>query len=151
MRESKDPESITYMRGRLECLDPKLFRQLNVTSACVTKVKVDLPSIIYYVRLLKWLNANDLSAERIDLKSANVRAQTVTIENFFRDSLGRYVDSEQEVTTFKHEALSLLKRFEGLEHEQIGDIGYNVRLLRVLLFSVATLADNLRLFSLQRS
>ena len=148
MRESKDPTSYVYLRGRLECLDPKLLKRIPVVSACVTQIEVGLPSVAEYVRFFQLLNASDLHADKIDLESIKYRRQTVTIETFFRDSRGRQLPSEELVRKYREEAMTLLDKYQAVRAEQIGVAGFNVRLLNHLLPAVAKLADDLRLYSL---
>lgn len=150
LKESTDVASPVYWRGRLECLDPKLIR-LDLIVACVTELDVELDSIDRYVSLLRYLNALDFSQDRIDLKSFRLNRKAVTIERFFSDARGRYLNELETVRVFKDGALQLLTRFEALPMEQTGNVGYNARILKALLYSLAMIADQLRNYSLKRS
>jgi hypothetical protein len=149
LRESSDPFSAQYWRGRLECLDAKLFK-LDLVRACVTELTVELDSIDGYLALFRYLDALDFAVDRIDLKSFRLNHRAVTVERFFQDNHGRYLNALETIQGFKQGALRLLTRLEALPPEQTGIIGYNARILKALLYSTAVIADHLRNYSLKR-
>lgn len=148
-REAADPSSTTYLKGRLECLDPRLFRQLVIARACVTDLEVELPRITAYVRLLHHLNTLDWSAQPVNLRVWDIRKQTVTVEAFFVDERGCFLDAESEVRQFKAELLQLLQKFDPSHIGAPDALGHNARIAQSLIRSATPIAVHLLQFALQ--
>lgn len=85
---------------------------------------------------------------RFDVAQLSTASRIVSIDQFFIDRQGRYIDPGQAVAIFKKEALAFLSQYYAIEKVDYGYPAFNRRVLARLLASCKATAQALKEFSL---
>ncbi len=115
--------------GTLNALDPELFRNYAVSNACIFMMRTHIPDIEQYTKKINYAIIFLVDKAAISNVWCQYSWRDSTLDSFFIDKEGRYLDPVKSVSEFKLASLTFLRLYFLIMNEQVETDGYNARVL----------------------
>lgn len=126
------------------CLDAKFFKQQAIRSEYSYTVRVVLPTIEDYEKVLTAILFALENNKFFDTRLYSFNEQTLLIKNLFLDKNNTLVDVSKTIERFRSTVLACQKAYGENIGSTDGITGHNVRMMRRALVSAGDLCVQLR-------
>ena len=122
---------------------PELFEHYNVVTACIYYIESPSTNILELIKLIDVTITELRKNEKV--KSVLIqKSQTVSLDNFFKDTQSRYVNIPTSLSFLKEKCLEYFTLYEDLSQYKTGIEGYNYRALGLFTQTLSALTDAIR-------
>ena len=128
-------------------LEPRLFKVIDVSKACLYLIDINFTNYEHWFKTLVAINVCLSSNKQIDLHLLQLIKTICSVEYFFIDNAGLYLNASDCIIQYKLEVTKFLAYYKEIEFKQTGIDGYNKRILTQVLLALEKVTEQLREFS----
>lgn len=126
------------------CLESMCFEKLDISKACLYIIETDFENMMQVLNYLQIADSTLTGNVQINPNDLRRNRHSESIENFFIDSNGKYINVQKSIELFKTMSISFANKLKEIENARIGIAAYNYRILYPLLVAIIELSSSLR-------
>lgn len=132
----------------IQTLDPRLFNQYSIASACMLKLKVIFPNLEVYISKLKYIN--QFLDENVQIQNNWCRYdyKEITLEKFFINDKHHYINPVESIQEFKKQYEQYCNLIISLENDTSNEHEHSLRILTQMTSHLSIITVSLLMYSI---